>query len=88
MSRVGFLRSGLTLRPEVKEELMRVVRNGKMSLETAWRRDGVKGASSGMVRRNITLDGGGRGWGGGGEERREHGKQFPRVEAEELILVR
>ena len=29
----------------------------------------------------------GEGDGGGGEERREHGKQFPRVEAEELIFV-
>ena len=44
VSRVGFLRNGLTLavledagiRPEVKEKLMRVVRNGRMLLETAW----------------------------------------------------
>ena len=25
--------------PEVREELMRVVRNGRMSLETAWKRE-------------------------------------------------
>ena len=40
VSRVGFLRSGLTLavlkdtgiRPDVREELMRVVMNGRMSI--------------------------------------------------------
>ena len=43
VSRVGFLRSGLILaalndsgtRPEVREELIKAVRNGRMSLETA-----------------------------------------------------
>ena len=43
------------IRPEVREELMRVVRNGRMSLEAAWKREegmGVKGAGSGMVRHN------------------------------------
>ena len=47
VSRVGFLRSGLTLailkdaviRPEVREELMREVRNGRMSLEITWKRE-------------------------------------------------
>ena len=45
VSRVGFLRRGFILAglkdagpmPEVREELIRAVRNGKMSLETAWR---------------------------------------------------
>lgn len=43
MSRVGFLRSGLTLavlksvgtRPEVREEFTREVMNGRMSVEMA-----------------------------------------------------
>ena len=45
VSRVGVLWSGLILagfkdsgiRPEVREELMRVVRTGRMSLEMTWR---------------------------------------------------
>ena len=53
VSRVGLLRSGLTLailkdigiRPEVGEELMRVVRNGRTSLKTAW--EGEKGERDG-----------------------------------------
>ena len=45
-SRVGFFKSGFTLvvlkgagRPEVRKELIRVVRNGKMSCEMSWRRE-------------------------------------------------
>ena len=57
VSRVGFLRSGLTLailkdagiRPEVREELMRVVRNGRMSLETAWKREEGMGTRGQVV---------------------------------------
>ena len=49
-SRVCFLRSGLILAglkeaaiwPKVREEFMRLVRNGRMLLEVAWRRDRVK----------------------------------------------
>ena len=45
--RVGFLRRGFILAvlkdagtmPEVREELISEVRNGRMSLETAWRRE-------------------------------------------------
>ena len=45
--RVGFLRRGFILAvlkdagtmPEVREELKSVVRNGRISLETAWRRE-------------------------------------------------
>ena len=64
MSRVGFLRSGLTLailkdggiRPEVREELMREVRErqdvARGGLETGGREEGMgsRGAGSGMVR--------------------------------------
>ena len=47
VSRVGFLRRGFILAvlkdagtmPEVREEMMSVVGNGRMSLETAWRRE-------------------------------------------------
>ena len=57
MSRVGFLRSGLTRailkdagkRPEVREELMRVVRNGRMSLEAAWKREEGMGSKGQVV---------------------------------------
>ena len=57
MSRVGFLRSGLTLailkdagiRPEVREDLMREVRNGRMSLDTAWRREEGMGSRGQVV---------------------------------------
>ena len=53
-------RSSLTLavlkdagiRPEVRERLMRVVRNGRMSLETAWKREEGIGAGCGVVRHN------------------------------------
>ena len=45
--RVGFLRRGFILAvlkdagtmPEVREELISEVRNGRMSLETSWRRE-------------------------------------------------
>ena len=57
VSRVGFLRSGFILavlkdagtRPEVREELIRAVRNGRKSLKTAWRSEEGIG-SSGQVR--------------------------------------
>ena len=47
VSRVGFLRRGFILAvlkdagtmPEVREELMRAVRNGRRSTEMAWRRE-------------------------------------------------
>ena len=47
VSGVGFLRGGFILTvlkdagtmPEVREELMRVLRNGRRSLEVAWRRE-------------------------------------------------
>ena len=47
VSRVGFLRRGFILAvlkdagtmAEVREELKSAVRNGRMSLETAWRRE-------------------------------------------------
>ena len=54
--RVGFLRRGFILAvlkdagtmPEVREELISEVRNGRMSLETSWRREeGI--ASRGQV---------------------------------------
>ena len=56
VSRVGFLRRGFILAvlkdaetmPEVSEELIIEVRNGRMSLETSWRREeGI--ASRGQV---------------------------------------
>ena len=63
VSRVGFLRRGFILAvlkdagsmPEVKEELKSVVRNGRMSLETAWRREeGI--VSRGQVRCYYSVD--------------------------------
>ena len=62
-SRVGFFKSGFTLvvlkgagiRPEVRKELIRVVRNDKMLGAMSWRTEGgnrVKGTGVGLVRCN------------------------------------
>ena len=60
--RVVFLRRGFILAvlkdagtmPEVREELIIEVRNGRMSLETSWR--GGEGAGGGMVRCYYSVD--------------------------------
>ena len=56
-SRVGFFKSGFTVavlkgagvRPEVREELIRVVRNGRMSCEMFWRREEATGSREQVV---------------------------------------
>ena len=73
MSRVGFLRRGFILAvlkdagtmPEVREELMRAVRNGRRSLEMAWRREegiGSRGQVAWLDLDKLGKNIGGDGW--------------------------
>ena len=60
---MGFFRSGFAvavlkgagLKPEVREELIRVVRNGRMSCEIFWRREeGIRKREQVVARLDVT----------------------------------